>query len=339
MKLLMFNDIHFGAKGNSKTFNEYCIKFVEYLIEYSLKNKIDKILFLGDWHDSRDEIQIATLNYSHKALKLLSDTKIPVEMILGNHDLYFRNSRKLNSIPFVETETSIHLIKEPYFDEINKFLFIPWLVEEENFVSIISKYSPEYVFCHAELPGFKFNKLSSASGIFDETLYTGPKKIFSGHYHQRQEKGNVVYTGNCFCSTFADLDEEKNRGFCVLDTESGDYEFVQVPNMPIYRKLNYSEIKNSLKEIENENNLFLKIVVDVAVNNEKLLELRKILEAKNNIINVSFENTYTETAEIKEEQVEDYETVEDLVVNSIDALKDLDENYDKEMLKELFKNS
>lgn len=337
MKLALFGDIHFGAKGNSKTFNEYCCKFVTRLVEYAKSLNLDGIVFLGDWHDSRDEIQVATLNYSHKALQELNDSGIPVKMILGNHDLYFRNSRKLNSIPFIKQGMKIEQITEPKYDVENGFLYIPWLTEDENFISIVNKYSPKYVFCHAELPGFQFNKLSSATGIFDETLYQGPEKIFSGHYHQRQEKGNVVYIGNCFCSTFADLDEEENRGFCVLDTDTGKYEYVQIPGMPVYKKIKYSEFMGW--DYSSFKNLYLKIVVDEAVNNEKLIEIRKRLEAEDNIISVSFENTYTETAEVKEEQVEEYETIDDLVLNSIDALKDLESSYDKELLKDLFKNS
>lgn len=337
MKIALFGDIHFGAKGNSKTFNEYCLKFVEYLIEYCRKNDIEKIIFLGDWHDSRDEIQIATLNYSHKALQMLNNSGISVTMILGNHDLYFRNSRKLNSIPFTKDYTNIKLVTEPEYDPELDSLFLPWLVEGENFMSMVNSKSPKYVFCHAELPGFKFNKLSSAIGVFNEDLYKGPQKIFSGHYHQRQEKGNVVYIGNCFCSTFADLEEEDNRGFCILDTNKIKYEFIQVPNMPVYRKVTYSFLTEfPYKEI---NNLYLKIVIDQPVNNEKLLELRKDLESNENIQSISFENTYTETVEVKEEQVEEYETIDDLVLNSIDALKDLESSYDKELLKDLFKNS
>lgn len=337
MKILMFTDIHFGAKGNSKTFNEYCLKFVEYIAENAKTNNIDKIIFLGDWHDSRDEIQVATLNYSHMAMQMLNDCDIPVTMILGNHDLYFRNSRKLNSIPFIENNNNIELITEPTYKPVDGFLYLPWLTEDENFVSLVNKSMPRYVFCHAELPGFQFNKLSSTVGVFDETLYKGPEKIFSGHYHQRQEKGNVVYLGNCFCSTFADLDEEENRGFCVLDTDTGEYTFYKVPGMPVYRKVAYSFlIEYPYKEIDN---LYLKIVIDQPVNNEKLLELRKDLESNKNIISVSFENAYTETAEVKEEQVEEYETIDDLVLNSIDALKDLESSYDKELLKDLFRNS
>jgi len=50
-------------------------------------------------------------------------------------------------------------------------------------------------------------------------------KVYSGHFHCRQEVGNIHYLGTPYEMFFSDVNEVK--GFHILDTETGGLEFVE----------------------------------------------------------------------------------------------------------------
>ncbi len=88
-KAIAFTDIHFGNKSNSSLFNDDCLEFVEWVIEQGKEQGCDTCLFLGDWHHHRAAINVATLNYSIKAIDALSKAFKKIVFIPGNHDEYY----------------------------------------------------------------------------------------------------------------------------------------------------------------------------------------------------------------------------------------------------------
>jgi DNA repair exonuclease SbcCD nuclease subunit len=90
-----FSDIHYGQKNNSKQYNDDCNKFIDWFVDNS--KDCETCIFLGDFHHHRSGINISTLNHSVQAVKKLSENFEKVYMIMGNHDLYYREKRDLNS--------------------------------------------------------------------------------------------------------------------------------------------------------------------------------------------------------------------------------------------------
>ena len=83
---VIFTDIHFGLKNNSKQHNNDCLNFIKWMIVQSHKRNIKKCFFLGDWHHHRATINVSTLNYTVDALQLLNDNFDEVQMIMISHD-------------------------------------------------------------------------------------------------------------------------------------------------------------------------------------------------------------------------------------------------------------
>ena len=97
-KAAVFTDIHFGLKSNSTQHNEDCLNFVKCATAKAKAEGCETCLFLGDWHNNRASLNIVTLNYSLQALEHLNANFQRVYFIPGNHDLYYRDKRDIQSV-------------------------------------------------------------------------------------------------------------------------------------------------------------------------------------------------------------------------------------------------
>jgi len=94
MKVLHFADLHLGvesygridpASGLSSRLIDFLASF-DQVVEYTLENKIDLVLFCGDAYKSREPSQTQQREFA-KRIKRLSESGIPVFLPVGNHDL------------------------------------------------------------------------------------------------------------------------------------------------------------------------------------------------------------------------------------------------------------
>src|SRR6185312_2694513 len=245
MKAAVFTDQHFGRKNWSEVHNKDCTDFIVWFCE-NVKNNpnIDHVIFLGDFFENRNNLNIATLNSAYSAVKLLDSLGIPVFFIIGNHDLYYRHNRTIYSTAVFQSLKNFHLIdKLTFIDHVGKngTLFAPFLFPDE-FVEhheLINK--SEIVWGHLEYAGFivtgENNKKEHGP---DPDDFRGPRRIFSGHYHKRQYSKNIIYIGNPFAMDFSDANDY-NRGYAIYDYNKDDIEFFNWEDGPTYvdTKLSY----------------------------------------------------------------------------------------------------
>lgn len=155
-KAAMMTDAHWGKHSNSELHNQDCMNFIKFFINEVQKDKeIDHIVFLGDWHEHRSAINGMTLNYSYEGAKLLNSLDLPIYWLVGNHDLYYRNSRGIFTTGPFDSLSNINLINEPtVIKEIgNKTLFSPYLFPHE--FSVLDKFKDIPVWnMHADAKGF-----------------------------------------------------------------------------------------------------------------------------------------------------------------------------------------
>jgi hypothetical protein len=69
--------------------------------------------------------------------------------------------------------------------------------------------------------------------------FGGFERVFSGHFHLRQQKRNINYIGNCFPHNFADAGDAA-RGMMTLEWGS-DPVYHSWPGQPLYRVMRLSE--------------------------------------------------------------------------------------------------
>ena len=100
MKIALLNDTHFGVRNDSMIFDEYLHKFYEEIFfPYLEKHNIKTLIHLGDVVDRRKYINFRVAdNFRKKFLNKLWEMKIDTHMLIGNHDIYFKNTNKVNSL-------------------------------------------------------------------------------------------------------------------------------------------------------------------------------------------------------------------------------------------------
>jgi len=230
-KAAIFTDIHFGLKSNSTLHNEDCLAFVKWATARAKEEGCETCLFLGDWHNSRASLNIVTLNYSLRALEHLNDNFERVFFIPGNHDLYYRDKRDIQSVEWARHLPKIQICND-WFSSGN-VVIAPWLVGDDH--RRLAKMSGKYLFGHFELPGYLMNamvEMPDHGEICREDL-GGFEHVYTGHFHKRQTKKNITYIGNCFPHNYADAGDDE-RGLTVLEWGQEPV-YHAWPDQPTYR--------------------------------------------------------------------------------------------------------
>lgn len=242
MKIAMFTDIHWGAKSNSTIHNQDCLDFIDWFIDNS--KDCDAYVFLGDWFEHRNAVNISTLNYSFDGIKRLNDQGKKIYFITGNHDLYHRESRAQFSTYHFEKLENVVLVNEVYFEK--DMAFVPYIFKKEypEVARLIKKNAPKYVFGHFEFNNFVITGADRRMEHgFDHAALSGPKYIFSGHFHKRQANDNVIYIGNTFPTNFGDAWDDA-RGMATFDMATDSVDFIDWEDSPKYRKVRLSDVLN-----------------------------------------------------------------------------------------------
>lgn len=335
-KIILLTDIHFGEHGNSDEFNENCISFLTFMKNYIQENKLEEspVIFLGDWFHTRNQINSKTLNYARKGLDILdSFTNNSKYVLLGNHDLYYSNSRDVTPVD-TSKNTSYEIIDKPISLDLygNKCLICPWLIEGEVLEDLIKEHKPNYVFGHFELPTFWLNKAYQTPGELNWNILKDVKKIITGHYHSRQERNNIAYIGSCFSHNFGDSNDWINRGFAILDTDSNSIEYVEWKDAPKYVDTKITDLQTIMPLLNNT--IHLRIVNDIGAQPS---ELNEVLDVLNKQYGIS--DAHIVAPELKEETqtVEKMEHIEDINVLITSIISQMSfENLSTEKLIEIY---
>ena len=111
----LFTDIHFGKSGDSEVHNKDCLRYLNWLVEST--DDCDSLFFLGDWFDNQTKIRKDTHSYSNEALEFLNGLRKPVYILVGNHDMYFKTSRKHHALQHTGQFKNITLVETLAVDE------------------------------------------------------------------------------------------------------------------------------------------------------------------------------------------------------------------------------
>ena len=125
MMLCILGDTHFGARGDSVDFLNFFEKFYENtFFPYLIENNIDTVFQLGDLFDRRKYINFNSLYLCRKYFfDKLRDNNIKMYTLLGNHDISYKNTLKVNS-----SELLLKEYKNVYKNVFYKKSFISFLL-------------------------------------------------------------------------------------------------------------------------------------------------------------------------------------------------------------------
>ena len=237
-KAAVFTDIHFGLKSNSTMHNDDCLNFVKWATAKAREQGCETCLFLGDWHNTRANINIVTLNYSLRALEHMNDNFDHVYFIPGNHDLYYRDKRDIQSVEWARHLPNVEICNNWFSD--GDVVIAPWLCGDDH--KRIPKLSGKYMFGHFELPGYLMNAMVEMPdhGEVRREDFNNFEHVFTGHFHKRQTKKNITYIGNCFPHNYADAGDGE-RGLTIIDWGK-EPEFHAWPDQPMYNVWDLSTV-------------------------------------------------------------------------------------------------
>lgn len=252
-RIAVLGDPHFGLRNNSKYFRDKQIEFFESIFFPSLiKNNIKDLIILGDTFDNRKNIDISILNFFHERFfKVLESNNINTYMLIGNHDIYFKNTSEINSVKQLELKYSNIKVIDEFEDIIinnTKLGLCSWITpeNESKFLEYLNSTSSEILFGHFEINSFDMTPGHPCEHGLSINLFSKFKKVISGHFHIRSKKNNIEYVSTQLEHNWGDYSLEK--GFALLDINTSEIEYINNP-ITIYEKINYSNLIN-VKEFE-----------------------------------------------------------------------------------------
>lgn len=264
MKVILLGDCHLGARNGSNHFSEYFNEFFDSILyPYMKKHKITHIIQLGDLFDNRTNLSYKAF-YKCKStwFDQLSKLGFTMDVLVGNHDITYKHTLEINSPELLLAEYSnINVITKPTQKDYDglKIDIIPWLCDEnmEKSMTFMSRPDRSNICVgHFEISGFPMQRGVDSHGGMSPNLFDNYEQIYSGHYHTKSSKGNILYTGIPYELTWSDYADPK--GFYVLDTKTKKHSFVKNP-LTMYDKVIYNN--GSKVDISKLRGKIIKVVV------------------------------------------------------------------------------
>jgi len=331
-KAVSFTDIHFGRNGNSQLSLQDNIDFLEWFIAEAKEYGAETCIFAGDWHDNRHQIQALTLNYSLRGLEMLNAAFDKVWFIPGNHDLFYRSKRDVASVEFAKKFSNIEVVMNPTV--IDDVAFLPWLVGDEH-KSIKDLKNSRYTFAHLEIPGFLMNaKVAMPEGHGTETSqFEGNEYVFTGHFHMRQVKNNIVYMGNVMPFDFSDAWDE-DRGMMFL-THGDKPVFKSWPKQPLFRTMKLSSMLNNPDGLLVPN-LTARVTIDIDISYEEAQLIKDTFIESDNLRKIELINQPKKEDALTFSENMTFHSIDQIVIDGINSLQSND--LDKSTLINLYQN-
>ncbi len=232
MKILFITDTHLGLYNDSDEWLEIVTNIFKYVKEICKEEKINTIIHGGDFFHNTKSINKKTLDISKYIVKdILND--ITIISIIGNHDIFYKNKLKPNSLQTFEDTSNVHVIYEP--TKFHDILLVPWNAD-------FSKEKAKYCFGHFKINGFQMNDSFTCKKGLNLNLFKNFKQVYSGHFHKKSTNKNIMYLGSPYQQTFAD--EGSERGFYIWN--NGEIIFIRNTESPEFYKISTNNINKDL---------------------------------------------------------------------------------------------
>ena len=337
MKVAILNDTHAGIRNSSEIFMDYQERFYsEIFFPYLEQNGINKILHLGDYYENRTSINFKALNHNRRIfLDQLRDRGIHMDIIPGNHDVYYKNTNQLNSLKELlgHYMNEVRIIEKPEVVDYDgmKVALIPWInaENEEKTQFFLNTCKADIVGAHLELDGFEMQKGIPCSGGMSSDVFRRFDLVMSGHFHTKSSQSNIHYLGSQMEFFWSDANDRKY--FHVLDSETRELTPVENP-ITLFEKILYDDTKQqqALRNVAGLDNKFVKVIV---INKTKPQEFEKFIDRINmrKIHGLQIAENFQDFAgkQVDDDKI-NIDSTDDLLYTYIDAV---DTDLNKERIK------
>lgn len=343
MKVALITDTHFGGRGDSLPFDAYFRKFYTNVFFPKLDELgITRVIHLGDTFDRRKFINFNSLKSCREYFfEPLQQRNIQVDMLVGNHDTYFKNTNDVNSPELLLTDfTNVIPHSQPTTIQVDNLsiLMLPWICADNyaECLQVIDSTTAPVLFGHLELAGFIMHKGMSNDHGMDPGIFKKFDLVCSGHFHHRSSRDNITYLGNPYPLTWNDFDDP--RGFHIFDTETLQLEFVENPYQ-MFTKILYDDTKTDYDDVDVAQyaEQMIKLVI---INKTDFYKFDKFLDRlyKQNPLELKIIEDFSEfEAEAIGDEDLDLEDTLSLLHGFVDSVEtDADRERIKALLKDLY---
>lgn len=267
MKIAILGDTHFGARNDLKIFHDFFAKFyVDTFIPYLIENEIDIVIQLGDLFDRRKYVNYYTLSECKRYFfDQLEKNNITLHTLVGNHDIYWRESLEVNSSSLVLGEyncVNVHTKPATISCDKTTFDIIPWICPENEaeIIEFIKNSKSDICVGHFEIAGFAMYHGMEAHDGIDRSIFEKFEQVWSGHYHTKSRKDNITYVGTPAEMIWQDYADPK--GFHTFDLDTRKLEFIPNPNT-IFARIEYDDSLGNMVDLDTLNlkDCYVKLIV------------------------------------------------------------------------------
>lgn len=274
MKVAVITDTHWGARNDNGAFLEYFKQFYEDVFFPTLEERgIKHVLHLGDLTDRRKYINYVTSKALHENfMRPLNDRGIQLDVIVGNHDTYYKNTNEVNSINQLYGTSSYDNVNihwndchDVVFDDGCHVLMVPWICPA-NYTTIMEQLNQtkaQVIMGHFEIQGYEMMKGQLCDHGLDKNVFKKFDAVYSGHFHHPSTHSNITYLGAPYEMNWSDYDGR--RGFHIFDTRTREMEFIANPYR-MFHKIVYDDVEMTIEDVaqldtSDLTNTFIKVIV------------------------------------------------------------------------------
>lgn len=326
-EFILLSDTHLGRNKCRNIDIDVTEKLFDRVIEKAIERNIKYLIFAGDFFEKWEGINLKLLPTTYKIANQLSQTFEKIYFLIGNHDIYYKNSLYPTSLMIFSQFSNIEIIDE--ITQVNDYTLVPWIISsqiEQFKENLHNNIFTSNLIGHLEMNGIVINRSGTVSSYYSLNQKDFEKfdRVLSGHFHQPGIYGNIQYIGSPYHTNFNDSGK---RGFYIINKEIEFIEFTEAPKYVIYSSednIKEEDIKGNHVRIDFYQNLGTEKI-------EKRIQEVKEMEP------LSIKPKYLFTEEFIQSQSE-----EEIQLNTnLDIIKDYidksepPENINKEILKGL----
>jgi hypothetical protein len=197
------------------------------------------------------------------------------------------------------------------------------------------KIKSPYVFGHLELPHFMMNGMVAMPdhNELHEDHFSNQKMVVSGHFHKRQQRGNINYMGNCFPHNYADVDDN-DRGMMIVE-HGKDPVYLSWPGAPKFKVIKLSQLLENSENLLSDNT-YARVEIDIDISYEEANFIKETFMSQHKLRELSLtqgkQNDVLDSTGIDVS----FESVDQIVTKQITSIES--DFYDNKLLLDIYNN-
>ena len=265
MKIAIITDTHFGARNDNQNFSDFFFKFYEEVFFPTLVERgITTCIHMGDVMDRRKYVSYKTAtDFRQGFINRFKELDIDLHITVGNHDTYYKNTSEVNSMEELAGYGKIYTGPEVVEFDGTPILLMPWINANNYDESIkeLNTAKANILMGHLEIAGFPMNSQGMVSDDgWDKQSFKRFETVFSGHFHHKNDDGQIYYLGTPYEIYWNDCDDQK--GFHIFDTATRELERIVNP-FTLFKKIYYDDSQNdySKHDVTKYKDHYVKVIV------------------------------------------------------------------------------